>query len=198
MANGRVITGYSKPKIAKYVNTNGTISYTDRMALARGVNVSLSLETGDAVNFFADNVNAESAGGVFTGGTVTSVIDGLKDAARKFAMGLPTESTITVDSSTVKVQDYDDRQVIPYLGYGFIIRVMEEGVTSYIPYVLTKVIFDEDGLEAATQGENIEFQTTELTATVLRDDSANHRWRRIAEAQTTEAAAEAVLDALLS
>lgn len=198
MANGRVITGYSKPKIAQYVNTNGTISYTGRMALARGVNVSLSLETGDAVNFFADNVNAESAGGVFTGGTVTSVIDGLKDAARKFAMGLPTESTITVDSSTVKVQDYDDRQVIPYLGYGFIIRVMEEGVTSYIPYVLTKVIFDEDGLEAATQGENIEFQTTELTATVLRDDSANHRWRRIAEAQTTEAAAEAVLDALLS
>lgn len=198
MANGRVITGYSKPKVAKYVNTNGTITYTDKMALARGVNVSISLETGDAVNFFADNVTAESAGGVFNGGTATLVIDGLKDNARKFIMGLPTETSVTVDSATVKVQDYDDRQAIPYVGIGFVIRVMEEGVTSYIPYVLTKFIFDEDGLEAATQGENIEFQTTELTGTILRDDSANHRWRRIAEAQTTEAAAEAVLDVLLA
>lgn len=198
MANGRVITGYSKPKVAKYVNTNGTITYTDKMALARGVNVSISLETGDAVNFFADNVTAESAGGVFTGGTVTLVIDGLKDNARKFIMGLPTETSVTVDGESVKVQDYDDRQAIPYVGIGFVIRVMEEGVTSYIPYVLTKSIFDEDGLEAATQGENIEFQTTELTATILRDDSANHRWRRVAEAQTSESAAEAVLDVLLA
>lgn len=198
MANGRVITGYSKPYVALYEAGGGTPTYSGGMAMARGVSVSLSLETGDAVDFHADNVLAESAGGVFTGGTATFTVDGLKDAARKLIMGLPTETTVTVGSESVKVQDYDDRQIIPYLGVGFVIRVMENGVTSYVPYVLTKVVFAEDGLEAATQEENIEFQTSELTATIMRDDSTNHRWRRIAEAQTTEAQAEAVIQALLA
>lgn len=197
MANGRVITGYSKPYMALYSANEGTPSYSGGMAMARGVSVSLSIETGDAVDFYADNVLAESAGGVFTGGTATFTIDGLKDAARKMMMGLPTESTLEVGGTSVKVQDYDDRQSMPYLGVGFVVRVMENGVTSYVPYVLSKVIFEEDGLEAATQEENIEFQTSELTATIMRDDSDNHKWRRIAEAQTTEAKAEAVVQALL-
>lgn len=201
MANGRVITGFSKPVVATYANNNGTISYTGKTALARGVSVALSLETSDTSDFYADNVLAESAGGTFTGGTATIGVDGLKDAARKLIMGLPTETSISVSisgtTSTVKVLEYDDRQVLPYVGFGCVVRVMEDGVTSYIPYVLPKIIFAEDGLDATTQGENIDFQSAELTATIMRDDSTNHRWRRIAEAQTTEAAAEAVVTALL-
>ena len=196
MANGRVITGFSKPYIAIYNANSGSPIYTNVQALARGVSVSLSLDTGDTEDFYADNVLAESAGGVFTGGSATITVDGLKDAARKALLGLPAETSITVSSATVKVMEYDDRQVIPYVGLGFVVRVMEAGVTSYVPYALPKVIFAEDGLEASTQEENIDFQTSELTATIMRDDSTNHRWRRIAEEQATEAAAEAVLHAL--
>lgn len=201
MANGRVITGYSKPKVAIYVNTSGTISYTSKTALARGVSVSMDIETSDNTDFYADNVLAESAGGRFTGGTVTLTVDGLKDAARKLIMGLPAETSMSVSISgtttTVKVLEYDDRQSIPYVGVGFIVRYMEAGVTSYVPVMLSKVIFDEDTIEASTETDSIEFQTAELTASITRDDSTNHRWRRIAEAQTSEAAAEAVLDAML-
>ena len=50
---------------------------------------------------------------------------------------------------------------------------------------------------AATQAESIEFQTQELTATIMRDDSAKHSWRKIAAAQTTEEKAVAVIRALL-
>jgi hypothetical protein len=64
--------------------------------------------------------------------------------------------------------------------------------------LFTKCQFNEDGLAAETQGENIEFQTEELTAAVLRDDSTNHTWRRLAADQETEAAAEAVLKAMLN
>ncbi len=197
MANGRVITGFSKPYIAKYAVNNGTVTYSEGMALARGVQVSLSLETGDSQDFYADNVLAESAGGVFTGGTATFTVDGLKDAARALLMGLPTAESITVGSGSVSVQVYDDRQSIPYVGAAFIVRVMENGTTSYIPYFLTKVIFKEDGLEASTQEENIEFQTSELEADVLRDDTTNHVWRKIAAEQTTETAAENVVKAFL-
>lgn len=198
MANGRVVTGFSKPYVAIYNANEGNPTYSGGMALARGVDVSLDIETADTNDFYADNVLAESAGNAFAGGTVTLTVDGLKDEARKLIMGLPTETELTVGSATVKVQEYDDRQERPYVGVGFVVRYMENGVTSYVPYVIPKVQFADDGLEAATQEENIEFQTAELEATIMRDDSANHRWRRIAEAQTTEALAEAVVQAMLA
>lgn len=195
MANGRVITGYSKPKYAVI----GESGYGTVKDLARGVDVSLDIETADDNIFYADNVQAESASGLFTGGTVTLNVDGLKDDARREIQGLPEAETITatgVTGATALV--YDDRQVIPYCGIGFIIRFMEDGVTSYVPYVLTKVQFAVDGLEAATQEEEIDWQTSELSATIFRDDTTNHAWRKIGNQQTTEANAEAVLAALLA
>lgn len=198
MANGKVITGYSKPYVALYSASNGTITYSSGMPLARGVDVSVEAETGDAVNFYADNVLAESVGGVFTGATITMTVDGLKDAARKLIMGLPEAETITVDSASVQVYKYDDRQQIPNVGIGFVIRYMESGVTSYQPVVFTKASFSVDGIEAATQEEEIEFQTTELEAALMRDDSANHVWRIVGAEQTTEALAEAVIKNLLN
>lgn len=198
MANGKVITGYSKPFVALYNNNEGTITYTSGMPLARGVDVSVEAETGDAVNFYADNVMAESVGGVFTGATITMTVDGLKDAARKLIMGLPNAEPLTVGSSSVDIYTYDDRQNIPNVGIGFVVRYMESGVTSYQPVVFTKASFSVDGLDAATQEEEIEFQTTELEAALMRDDSEHHAWRKIGAEQTTEAAAVNVVKALLN
>ena len=198
MANGKVITGFSKPYVAQYSAVGGTVTYTNGQILARGVSANLEAESGDAQYFYADNITAESVGGVFTGANLTLIVDGLKEAARKLIMGLPTASSITVGGESVSVLDYDDRQAIPYVGIGFIIRYMSGGVTTYAPVLFTKCQFNEDGLSAETQGENIEFQTEELTAAVLRDDSTNHTWRRLAADQETEAAAEAVLKAMLN
>lgn len=198
MANGRVITGYSKPYVALYTNNGGTITYSSGMALARGVDINVSVDTNDASKFYADNVLAEEAGNLFTSGSVTATVDGLKDAARKLVMGLPTATTVTVGTSTVDVYEYDDRQQIPYVGFGFVVRVMEDNVTSYVPFVFPKIQFAEDGLEASTQEESIDFQTSELTASIMRDDSTYHRWKRIGEEQATEALAEAVVQALLA
>ena len=198
MANGKVITGYSRPFVALYNNNEGTITYTSGMPLARGVDVSVEAETGDAVNFYADNVMAESVGGVFTGATITMTVDGLKDAARKLIMGLPNAEQITVgsggsDTRQVDIYTYDDRQNIPNVGIGFVVRYMESGVTSYQPVVFTKASFSVDGLE-----EEIEFQTTELEASLMRDDSEHHAWRKIGAEQTSEADAVAVVRALLN
>lgn len=198
MANGKVITGYSKPYVALYSANNGNPTYSNGMPLARGVDVSVSSENSDGTNFYADNVVAESAGGVFTGATITMTIDGLKNDARQLIMGLPAPTELTVGSETVNVYEYDDRQVIPYVGIGFVVRYMEMGVTTYSPVVFTKAAFNVDGLEAATQEDEIEFQTSELEATLMRDDSANHIWRRIAEDQATEAAAENIVKAMLN
>lgn len=198
MANGKVITGYSMPTVAKYGFANNQVSYTNVMALARGVEVSIDVDTGDSTNFYADNTIAESVAGQFNGATATLTVDGLKDAARDLIAGITTKENITVGGNTVELAVYDDLQVIPYVGIGFVVRYMENGVTSYVPVILPKAQFSPEGLEAATQGEEVEFQTTELTATVMRTDATGHRWKVVAEGQTTEANAVAVLNAYFS
>lgn len=198
MANGRVITGYSLPYVALYANANGTISYSGGMPLARGVSVSADVESGDVVKFYANNVEAESAAQTFSGATLTLTVDGLKDEARRLIQGLPAAETVTVGSQSVKALVYDDRQAIPYVGIGFVVRYMSAGVTTYVPVIFSKASFAIDGLEAATQEESIEFQTEELEATVMRDDSATHKWKYVFEEQETEAAAESIIKGFLS
>ena len=193
MANGKVITGYSMPIVAKYSFSNNTISYTNAMALARGVEVSMDVDTGDATNFYADNTIAEAVAGQFNGATATLTVDGLKDAARDLIAGITTKGSLVVDGKTVATAVYDDLQVIPYVGIGFVVRYMENGVTSYAPVILPKAQFSPEGLEAATQGESVEFQTTELEATVMRADDTNHSWKVVAADQDTEANAVAVI-----
>ena len=195
MANGKVITGYSMPIVAKYTFSNNAVSYTDVMALARGVEVKIDVETGDSTNFYADNTIAESGAGQFNGATATLTVDGLKDAARKLIAGIVTTETINVGGTNVSADVYDDLQVIPYVGIGFVVRYMENGVTSYAPVILPKGQFSPESLDASTQGESVEFQTTELEATIMRSDAANHRWKVVAKDQSTEAEAVAVINA---
>lgn len=195
MANGKVITGYSNPIVAKYTYSSNTISYSDIMPLARGVEVQMEVEIGDPTNFFADNTIAEAVAGQFNGATATLTVDGLKDAARDLIAGLVTSKTIVVGSSTVGAKVYDDLQVIPYVGIGFVVRYMENGVTTYAPVILPKAQFSPESLNAATQGESVEFQTTDLQATVMRADDASHSWKVVVEDQATEAAAIAAINA---
>lgn len=182
MANGRVCTGFSKPYVAVYSATGGTITYASGQDLARGVDVTIEPETSEDNIFYADNVAAESASGSFTGGTVTLTVDGLKTAAEKLIMGLPT-------AGSDDFMAYDNSQQIPYVGIGFIARYMEDGVTSYVPYVLTKCVFSQIPTEAATQEAEIDWQTQELTATIMRGDDAAQTWKYVGKEYATEALA---------
>lgn len=184
-AAGRVCTGFSKPYVAKYAAAGGVVTYSDGMLLARGVSVSIEPETASDDNiFYADNVAAETVGGTFTGGTVTLTVDGLLNAARRLVYGLPA-------AGSDGFMAYGDDQEIPNVGVGFIARFMSGGVTTYVPVILTKCRFNEPSLSAETQEDEIDWQTEELEAAVLRDDSANHVWKYLGEEQTTEALAEA-------
>lgn len=195
MAAGKVCTGFSLPYVAVYSNSGSTISYASGQKLARGVSVSVAPEVADNNNFYADNVLAESVNGMFTGGTVTLTVDGLLPAAEKLIFGLGNASTV----STVSVYSYDDDATPPYVGIGFIARYMSDGVTSYKAIVLTKCKFSLPTEEAATQEDQINWQTTALNATIMRDDSADHVWKYVGATEyASESAAEADLKKLLS
>lgn len=191
MAAGRVITGYSMPYVALYTAAGGTVTYSSGMRLARGVSVSINPGAGSDNKFYADNIDAETAGSVFTTGTATIEIDGLKSAVRKLIYGLPAAGT---DGWV----HFGDSQQVPFVGFGCVVRYMEDGVTSYEPLILTKIMFQPEPTEAATQEEDIDWQTTSLTADIFRDDTANHDWKLAADAALeTEAAAAAKVEDIL-
>ena len=191
MAAGRVLTGFSLPYVAKYTAAGNTVTYSQGQKLARGVSVSIEAEAEDDNIFYADNISAESAPGIFTSGTATITVDGLKLAAEQLIMGIPA-------ADSEGFIHYGESLSIPYVGIGFICRYMSDGVTSYVPVILTKARFVTPGIDASTATETIEWQTQELTASLLRDDTSNHDWKLVGGEQTTEAAAEAKIKAIFS
>ena len=186
MAAGRVATGFSKPYVAIYNASAGVVSYTSGRRLARGVNVNLSPESSEDNNFYADNVVAESASGIFTGGTVEYEVDGLLPATAKMIYGLPEADA---DGWT----HHGDSTNQPYVATGYIVRWMQDGVTTYQPTILTKGKFAIPEEERATQEDEIDWQTTTLTSSLMRDDSSNHDWKLEGKEYATEDEAELAL-----
>lgn len=190
-AAGKVLTGFSLPYVALYGHSGTTVTYSSGQKLARGVSVSIEPESGDENNFYADNIAAESSPGVFTNGTVKLTVDGLLAAAERLIMGLPT-------ADAQGFMHYGDDMSIPYVGIGFICRYMSDGVTTYTPVILRKCRFTSPGTDANTQEEEIDWQTQELSAAILRDDTAKHDWKYVGGDEADEAAAEAKIKTVFS
>ena len=190
LASGQVVTGFSYPVVALYnVNTSGTVTYSNGRILARGVSMDPQIETTDDDNtFYANNRAAESAQRRFRGGTLGLTVDGLLIDSEKLIMGLSTGavSTVTVGTDSVTMTDYGDAQEIPYVGVGAVVRSQSNGVELFRAVVYTKVRFDQFTVPAETQGENIDWQTTELSGSLNRDDTPNHNWQRVSEVLATE------------
>lgn len=198
MASGKVCTGFSFPFVAKYSAAGGTVTYSAGMELARGVEVSIEPEVGDTDPFYANNVAAETVPGKFTGGTVTLTVDGLKSEAEEMVMGLPEPDTLSYgESKTANLLKYGDAMNPPYVGIGFVVRYMSDGVESFAPMVLTKARFQTTTTSAATQEDQIAWQTQELTADLMRDDTAEKNWKIVAEDVQTEDEAVEILKAIL-
>lgn len=192
-----VTTGFSKPYVAKYANTGQTVTYTGAAKLARGVSLSLEIDTADDNNFYTDNVVSETETAQFTSGTATVTVDGLDSDAAALIFGLPAAENVEVSGEQVPFQGYGEMNP-PYVGFGCIRRTMMNGKTEYWPLILPKIKFGIPSEEMATQEESIEWQTQELTATVLRDDTEGANWKYISEAgMDTEEEAETAVKAFL-
>lgn len=184
-ANGRVLTGFSLPYVALYASSGTTVTYSSGSILARGVSVSVENEQeADANVFYADNVAAETVEGEFKGGTFTLTVDGLLSSAEALIYGL---SSADGDGWV----SYGTQNTAPYVGVGFVCRYMSDGVESYVPVILTKCKFNLANLSAATQEEDIDWQTQELTGRILID--ANNIYKKVGTAATTEAIASSAI-----
>lgn len=190
-AVGKVTIGFSKPYVAKYSESGGVVTYSAGQLLARGVSVSAEVDSSDNNNFYADNIIAESDAGTFSGGTVTLAVDGLLQDAEKLIQGLAA-------ANTAGFLVYDDDQATPYVGIGFIIKTMSEGVTYYTPVIFTKTRAGQLTVAAETQGESIDWQTAEIPFSIFKDDTAKHAWKMVGGEVADEATAEAAIKTFLN
>lgn len=190
--------GLSKPYYAIYAEAGGVVSYSGGAVMGKATEANISIETTEDNNLYGDNGLAETDRR-FANGTLTLSTTDLSQEVSKAILGL-TEQAITgidgVTDTSVKELVYDDAQVTPYLGVGFIIKKKVNGAYKWRGVVLPKVMFSVPEDAATTQGESIEWQTPELTGTIMRDDSTTHMWKREATF-TTEAQAEAYIKARL-
>lgn len=193
------IIGVSKPYVAKYSNTDTTVSYTSGQILDKMTEIDISINSAEDNNFYADNSIAESDSS-FSGGSVTVNTADLGPEATALVLGItpvPIADISGVTDEAVNELIFDDDQRSPYLGFGCIIKKRVKNVDQWRAIILTKIMFAVPNDAATTQGETIEWQTPQLTGTIMRDDSAKHAWKREATF-TTEAQAEAYIKARLS
>lgn len=187
--------GLSRVYVAKYDANGGNPTYSGGTLLAKAVEMNVELESADDNNDHADNEISESDT-TFGGGTLTVTTDDLLQDGSALILGI-TPSAVAGVTPEAKELIYDDDMVPPYLGYGTIVKKIKNGAVKWRAVVLPKIKFSVPSDAATTQGETIEWQHPKLTATIYRDDSAKHRWKR----ETTfdsEAGAESYIKKLLN
>lgn len=191
--------GLSKPYYGIYSANDTTVTYADGAVMGKATEANIEISTTEDNNLYGDNAIAETDRR-FASGTLTLSTTDLSPEVSKAILGLTEQAVTGIDGVTdkdVKELVYDDNQVAPYLGVGFIIAKKVNGVLKWRSVILTKVMFSVPADAATTQGETIEWQTPELSGTIMRDDSATHVWKKEATF-SSEAQAEAYIKARLN
>lgn len=182
--------GLSKPYYAVYGVNNGTVSYTKGGVLAKAIEFSAEISSPEDNELYADNGAAETDRS-FSGGTISITTDDLLQEASAAILGLTPKPVTLSGAETQEITElvYGENQSIPYLGFGIIIKKKAQGVIKYRAVVFQKILFSIPADAATTQGKTIEWQTPQLSATIMRDDTPEHNWKREAMLDT-EADAE--------
>ena len=161
--------GLSKPFYAKYANEGATVTYTGCKQLAKAVEFGMELAGGDDNSLYADNGPAES-NKQFSGGTMNITTDDImpEEAADILGLTLQTVTNDAITTSEPKELIFGESQVMPYLGFGVIIKKQKDNIVKYMGLVLPKIQFANPGITAVTQGETIDWQTPELSGMTRR------------------------------
>ena len=167
--------GLSKPYFAKYGASGTTVTYTDGGIMGKAVNANIDPEDSETDIFYADNGPAESAQ-VFNGGTLTLEIDRLDSSVVGKIFGITPGSSVTPTGTTI---DFSGNLAVPYGGVGLIAKSIVDNTPVWMAIILTKVQFQIPSFDLTTQGEEIEFEGNELTASILRDDTSNANWMKL-------------------
>lgn len=164
-------------KVAKYVNTNGTITYTDAATIGDAMNVSMSLRFAEG-RLYAESSLAEYIRKA-TGGTISIGVKYIKDEAQKLMFGM-SEKSRSLSSKTVKSLSYGAKAGMSYVGVAFYAPDMIDGVEKYTCVKISRALFGPPDMSYNTAGESIQFNTPTTTGEFLADNSADQNMFEVA------------------
>lgn len=183
---------------AKYVNTAGTITYTDVQEVGDAMTATLEMRFAEG-RLYAESTLAEYIRKA-TGGTIALGVKYIKDSAQQLMFGSTTKSrSITAGSSTVSVTSLvlGAKSTPTYVGVSFYAPDMVDGVEKYTCVFASKCLFGPPSMNLQTAGENIQFNTPTTSGEFLASDASTQDMLEVAVCDT-EAAAIAWCAAVLS
>lgn len=183
---------------AKYVNTAGTITYTDVQEVGDAMTATLEMRFAEG-RLYAESTLAESMRKA-TGGTIALGVKYIKDAAQQLMFGSTSKTrSITAGSSTASVTSLvlGAKSTPAYVGVSFYAPDMVDGVEKYTCVFASKCLFGPPSMSMQTAGENIQFNTPTTSGEFLASDASTQDMLEVAVCDT-EAAAIAWCAAVLA
>ena len=178
-------------RFGKYVNTAGTISYSNFASFgdAIGVNLELSFAEG---RLYAEGKLAEYLREA-TGGSISVAVKYIPAASQQALFGSASNSrSVTVGGTTKTITSTKEtaEDTPNYVGLAFYAPDMVDGSKKFTCVFVAKALFGAPAMAFRTrEGNTITFQTPTTTGEFLPDDSAAAVIREVA---VVDSAAEAV------
>lgn len=181
---------YAKCKVANNIVTGYT---GGTKSMGKAISATFTPTETENNPLYANNAVAESDAASGSGGTLNMTLDRLTMAAAADLYGL-TEKEVSVtmgdSSATGKGFDYTGDEISAPVGAAYIRQMQEDndrGIHEVVLY--RRATFSMPSEEAQTLGETVEWQTPEITGTVVGKESGGSApWRQRYRFDTQDAA----------
>lgn len=172
--------GLKRFKYAK-LNDDGT-TYGPVKTLAGAIECKVTLDLAEATLYCDDSLKEQVS--LFKSGTMTAGIDDEDDAIFAELLGK------TVDEETgVVTSNVNDEPI--YVGFGHIVPKMVGGARKYKVEFFPKLKFKPFIADAKTKGDNLEFTTPSVEATIFENNDGDWEKHKVYD---TESEANTALD----
>ena len=165
-------------KAAKYVNTAGTITYTNPTEVGDAMTANLELRFAEG-RLYAEDMLAEYMRKA-VGGTISIGVKYIKQTAQQLLFGVqtknrnitytPTGTTVTATAMATSVVN-GGSDLGQYVGLAFYAPDMVDGAKKFTCVFVKKCLFGPPSMSLQTMGENIQFNTPTTSGEFLADDS---------------------------
>lgn len=166
-------------KAAKYVNTAGTITYTNPTDVGDAMTANLELRFAEG-RLYAEDMLAEYMRKA-VGGTISIGVKYIKQSAQALLFGVqtknrsisyvPTGTTVTATATATSVVT-GGQDLGQYVGLAFYAPDMVDGVKKFTCVFVKKCLFGPPSMQMQTMGDSIQFNTPTTSGEFLADDSS--------------------------
>lgn len=199
-------TGLSYLLIApyKYDEATDKVTYGEGHITARMAEYKLDVEVEEDNNCYLDNQVAETVAGRMKSANLTVNTGEFTPEMSKMLLAAK-EIKETVGTKEYKGIAFDDDMKSPAVGAGLIEEHVYHGEYFYRAFLFPKTVYHIPAGAATTRGESIDWQTQELSSTIMRSDeketddtpALHHPWEKFWDCET-ESEAIALLKQVLN